>query len=319
MRRTFICILGMMCFVCLCEAQITTSHVAPKQTIEPIVPPFDSTRNFLFNDNVKSYIGQSLYVNGKSKLLRDSGYKNFRTEKEPSNKSDKWGEPAKSNPNNTKFEDLYGKCFVVRDVQPDSKQRDKWWFQLQNKDVPEEVVWFEYDGLYFPFITVSYFNYLKNTLVGKKYVLKYNVNENGVCETWVENKDFNTGESFVQKKEDRWECTEITIEDEFFSLVALIKNQRGNVAAVETGSLIPADGSHQCFEESIFNTLVNKYGAGNIDNVRQGKIRVGMPKALLLMSWGEPDKINRSSHGPDQWVYGYQYVYVQNGKITAWN
>lgn len=326
MKRALLCSLAILAFVNLSQAQITTSH-AKQKPVEATKVPFDSTKNWLGNENVTSYIGQLLYVNGKSEKLSEYGYSNFKNEKEPSKWDDRWGQPAKSSHYNTKYEDLYGKYFLVVDVQPDSKQKsdyfkeNAWWFKLQNRDNPDEVVWFEYDGkfeLEFPFITVSYFNFIKNSIVGDKYVFKYSIDE-GKFSTFLDSEDFYTGDTISQTKDDRWECIDITIEDKYFNLVAVLKNQRGNVSIMDVKYLLPADGTKHAFKESIYKALVNKYGAGNMDTVRQSKIKVGMPKALLLLSWGEPDDINRSSHGPDQWVYGYQYVYLQNGIITAWN
>ncbi len=49
-------------------------------------------------------------------------------------------------------------------------------------------------------------------------------------------------------------------------------------------------------------------------------VSVGMTAEEATKAWGEPDKINRSSHGQAQWVYGDQYIYVdENGCVTAWN
>jgi len=58
------------------------------------------------------------------------------------------------------------------------------------------------------------------------------------------------------------------------------------------------------------------------NDVKEEKIRLGMPEKMLIMAWGEPDDINESvgiwgTH--KQYVYGSgQYVYVENGFITSW-
>lgn len=58
--------------------------------------------------------------------------------------------------------------------------------------------------------------------------------------------------------------------------------------------------------------------------VVEKKIRVGMSKKALLCSWGHPSRINRSSYGPDQYVYegesayDTQYVYLRGNRVTAW-
>jgi len=57
--------------------------------------------------------------------------------------------------------------------------------------------------------------------------------------------------------------------------------------------------------------------------IRQSKIKLGMTRDMLLLSWGEPTEINKSvgSWGiHEQFVYRdcNSYVYVENGKITSW-
>ena len=69
--------------------------------------------------------------------------------------------------------------------------------------------------------------------------------------------------------------------------------------------------------EEDYNQLYSKYG-NIVDVALHKKVKVGMPLELLLISWGEPDKINKSSYG-DQYVYGRQYVYVEGKTVTAWN
>lgn len=53
--------------------------------------------------------------------------------------------------------------------------------------------------------------------------------------------------------------------------------------------------------------------------IEKEKIQVGMSKKALLCSWGTPQRINRSSYGPDQYVYFNQYVYLERNYIVAWN
>ena len=61
--------------------------------------------------------------------------------------------------------------------------------------------------------------------------------------------------------------------------------------------------------------------------VGKRRVMVGMSRCELLMSMGGASRINRSSHGPDQWVfesrglYSYSalYVYVRSNVVTAWN
>ncbi|MDD5108867.1 MAG: hypothetical protein PHC29_05095 [Candidatus Omnitrophica bacterium] len=57
------------------------------------------------------------------------------------------------------------------------------------------------------------------------------------------------------------------------------------------------------------------------DEVINKKIRIGMAKEEVLLSWGKPGDINRtvtqySTH--EQWVYSKQYLYFENGILTTW-
>lgn len=54
---------------------------------------------------------------------------------------------------------------------------------------------------------------------------------------------------------------------------------------------------------------------------RRGGVSVGMTAAQVTAScWGKPNKVNSTITGGgrrEQWVYGSQYVYVENGVVTA--
>ncbi len=87
-------------------------------------------------------------------------------------------------------------------------------------------------------------------------------------------------------------------------------------------SLTPAQINTLNKELADINTELKKRKAFNRREwnlIRNKKIQVGMSKNALLCSWGWPDKINRSSYGSDQYVYGNQYVYVRRNRVTAWN
>jgi hypothetical protein len=76
------------------------------------------------------------------------------------------------------------------------------------------------------------------------------------------------------------------------------------------------------FREARRNDLIKKYGQTNGEKVFQKQIWIGMTEAMLVDSWGSPEEINRTVTANltrKQYVYpGYQYVYVENGKVVAW-
>lgn len=66
--------------------------------------------------------------------------------------------------------------------------------------------------------------------------------------------------------------------------------------------------------------LTKKYGAGNADAILKGVVKLGMTRDMCIESWGEPEKRNttKGSYGVhEQWVYYSQYLYFENGILTA--
>lgn len=65
-----------------------------------------------------------------------------------------------------------------------------------------------------------------------------------------------------------------------------------------------------------------KYGQVNGEKIGKRIIWIGMTEEMLLDSWGQPEDINSTvtRYGSrKQYVYGSgQYVYVENGKVEAW-
>ncbi|WP_143331091.1 hypothetical protein [Burkholderia aenigmatica] len=55
----------------------------------------------------------------------------------------------------------------------------------------------------------------------------------------------------------------------------------------------------------------------DIQLIKDGSVKVGMSETALYMTLGYPDHTNRASYG-DQAVYAGAYVYIRNGKVTAW-
>ncbi len=54
------------------------------------------------------------------------------------------------------------------------------------------------------------------------------------------------------------------------------------------------------------------------------EVIIGMPEVMVRLSWGKPDKINKSSYGSDQWIYsqgGYssKYLYMKDGRLKGFN
>ena len=69
-----------------------------------------------------------------------------------------------------------------------------------------------------------------------------------------------------------------------------------------------------------FERLTPKYGKATAKMMVEGIVRIGWSKQMCIESWGEPEDINKTigSWGThEQWVYGYNYLYFENGVLTA--
>jgi len=55
--------------------------------------------------------------------------------------------------------------------------------------------------------------------------------------------------------------------------------------------------------------------------IKSGLVKLGMAKDMVIASIGTPDKINKTVNSigqHEQWVYKNQYIYFDNGSLTAW-
>lgn len=277
---------------------------------------FDSTKNYLGRYNVSTYKGQLLFVLPIKN--KEYGYDNFKdiVRKFAYLEITRYGNPAEKSEFNTKYEDLVGKYFYVDSVwKYDSDILNKYYFLLSEKNNPNNICYYEYNPDYnysFHFIVVSHFNYLKQKYVGKNYIISKSSTLN-----------IKTGKEIiipdVSKKV--WNTIDLSIiEDSYSNPVLIIKsgNDTSYIAVEHLESGLEKGNSRSVFEKSEWNKLVSTYGIKMMNNVLNGKINIGMPEKLLIMSWGKPDRINSSSYGDSQYVYDDEYVYIDNGKITSW-
>jgi hypothetical protein len=54
--------------------------------------------------------------------------------------------------------------------------------------------------------------------------------------------------------------------------------------------------------------------------IDQGEVSIGMTADQVRLSWGKPNKVNAtltSQNQREQWVYGKQYLYMQNGVLKS--
>lgn len=325
MKNLFVFILFAIASSATLYGQITITKTIPQATEISVPAPYDSTKNFLGNINVYSYKGQLLYINGLPEYEREIGYMDFYETKDASLITGK-AYKAMAGSVYSEYKELFGKYFYVRDVEIPTKSHmyNQWLFHLQNRDDPNDWCWYVYNEKYessFPFITISYYNWLKSK-IGSKIITSYKINDANEIELPLKKHDLYTGKQINFNPTDYWEIIDVTILDNNYELVFVLTNNNG----ITTTMNVRYNSSlNKIMLSDEYHNLVKKYGKSMVETVRQNKIQIGMPEELLIKSWGKPDRINKASYG-NQWVYNEDdeyydtiYVYIQNGKIIAWN
>ncbi|MDM1345731.1 hypothetical protein [Myroides marinus] len=305
----------------LSYGQITTTKIPQKVEITD-EKPYDGAINFLGKD-VHKYIGEELYLNGKSKSLQGFGYEGFLINYKKDDTFNKSNRYKCCDGSNSKYEELVGKYFTVLDVISHPKAtteeylyKNVSFLKLQERE-SKDIVYFKYNSEYehsFPFITVKYFNKVRNSEVGKKFVIR-GFNWSLPNPSMVDVKTGNPVSDFTAGSV--WECTDITIEERYFNLALILKNDRGEEILLSNKF---SKSNSFVFPLDIAKLYEEKFGKEIWLDILKGNMRLGMTKEMCEISWGKPKDINRTitkGNNSEQWVYKDNYLYFDNGVLTA--
>jgi len=313
MKKTIL-LLGLLIVTQITFGQISTTKVAEAKS--PKVEPYDSLKNFLSND-YRKYKGQELYLIPKAESLRKYGYEGFIKD---INKSayDKSNTYKCCDSYNSRYDELQGKYFTVVDVleDPKSSYSSNAYLKLKMKET-DEIVYFKYSTKFshsFPFLVVGYYEKQKEIFMGNEVLIRPFPKIEGANQK--KTVDINTGDEIVFDKGKYVKCLDITIDDKYYEPALLLENNKGqkflfalhtrylNISRILTKE--EAEDYRKRFGENYWQTILDE------------KVKVGFTEEMTKVSWGEPDEINRASYG-DQWVYGEQYLYFENGKLKSFN
>lgn len=261
---------------------------------------YDSLTNYLSREKISSYIGQYFYVKPKNERLRDGGYKDFYTHPEEERsfayKADKYG--------NTYYNNLAGKTFKVIDVVKGKGVLYNDFIKLSDGKDEFYYLYTNYEHS-FPFLVIGHIEKLK-----KEYARRWYYFTNAPDEYW---NDFRTGLPVPLISGSTWFCQDIILDNKYFwDLKCVLQNERGEVISNTVNRM-----KFNFILKDYGDVLSRRYGSMYTSAIK-GDILKGMPEELVIISRGEPKKINRSSHG-EQWVYSSNYIYFSNGKVTGWN
>lgn len=299
--------------------QIKTTKVASE--VKEVPKAYDSLSNFL-EDRVKLYIDQELYLNKVSESLREYGYSGFiKNFKKSTTLNRKNIYKCCDGTYNSKYSELAGRYFKVLNVieHPKAKETeavygDKYFLHLQDKETKEEC-YFEYDSRFehsFPFITVGYYEKQRIINQGRQFVVR--------GKNWISSTspmtDINTGKEVSLEPGDEWKCIDLTIEERFYTLSLILQNQEEESIVI---SIRNSNNQNFLFDLADAREYKQKFGDEKWTKILEGKVIIGFTEEMVKLAWGEPDEINRSSQGPDQWVYDNQYLYLENGILKSFN
>lgn len=308
--KKILLLLALFC-VCFGQAQIQKIVEPQKEVDIPVV--FDSTKNLIrpqkygvYDSSIQAFVGQKLYLKPLEEgYKRKDGYVTILTVDYDPNKP-----PYLYRYGN--YEKLAEKTFEVISVDTFLTIYKKYVFTLRMVEDESIVCKYIYDGesYSFPFITMSYYNYLCSRLLEQKYVISNSMFKGKTSEELKQESSTNF-----------WTAKNISINDDGVLFVIVTDGVGEHRILLDDFLGHSGEGkqSKVIFEELEWNKLVKLYGLGMMKTVLARKIKVGMPEKLVRYSWGMPERINRSSYGPDQWVYDSQYLYIRNGKVESWN
>lgn len=294
------------------HAQITITSSAEAKPRE--VAPYDSTRNYLGKDYAQ-YVGQEFYIIPLAESLRKYGFEGFLLECRKTSITDNSNVYACCSSFNSKYEALAGKYFKVLEV-IESAELGKPCLKLEIKD-SGQIVYFKYDSRFemnFPFLVVGYFEKQKSLYAGKEVLIRPFPVIEGLKQKRTRNIE--TGVDIAIDKTTYYKCIDLTIDEENFEPALLCVTASGEkfLWALRNKDV----GIPRLMTKEEAEAYRKKFGDENWKVILDEKVRVGMTEEMALLSWGQPEKINRSSTG-DQWVYKGQFLYFSAGKLTAFN
>ena len=329
MKYLFILLICAFSFDCF--AQITTTNIVPvAEQINNM--PYDSMANDL-GQNLYQYIGQELYLNQLPESFRRYGYSYFFVDYKKS--AYEKGNVYKSvDGYNSKYESIAGKYFKVIDIIKPENQKSifgsvEYFLKLEeksSKDIlfykysvnefkPIEVDWAANSGKgipSFPFIVSGFFEKQKRLSVGQVYVFSENTIKGSI--------DISNGKQIVNNIGGKWTCIDLTIDGKNFILSIIAKNENNETVLIPYSSVKGKWSYGRTYTIQQVEKYNQQFGAGKFQEILTGNISIGMTKEMCKLSWGEPKSVNETitaGKKSEQWVYEKNYLYFDNGILTA--
>jgi len=221
--------------------------------------------------------------------------------------------------NSIETKKIVGKYFIVLEVikNPKAAQDEifdnfQCYLKLQEKE-SKDTLYYIYTNITessFPFIIVGFFEKQKQLLIGKEFIIGNN--------ELLEKTDIETGKEITIKTGQKWKCSDVIVEDKYYDIKVVFENSLGEKCAVYFGRF--NSGFAPIFTLKEVGDYKKRFGQENFDLILQGKVKIGMTKDMCILSWGVPDRKNETitaGKKTEQWVYKNNYLYFNNGILTA--
>lgn len=295
-------------------AQISSIKTAEQKPKDPIA--YDSLSNFL-EVNYNRYLGQELYLIPKSETLRKYGYEGFL--KDPyQSPYDEENVAYCCDGRNSNHEKLQSSYFEVIETIKDPRSEFSGYAFLKLKfKGTEETTYFRYSKEYehsFPFLVVGYYTKQKQIYSNNEVLIRPFPKIEGLDTRKI--IDVETGDEIDLQLGEYVKCLDITIEEKYYETSFLLQRKNGQKFLFPLAAK-DYDISRILLKDQA-ESFRKKFGDENWKTVLEEKIKIGFTEEMTRLSWGDPIEINRSSTS-DQWVYDDQYLYFENGKLTAFN
>jgi hypothetical protein len=268
---------------------------------------YDSLNNFV-GKNPKQMIGQTLFLKPKPESLRKYGYDYFYKSLEAPRLTSTVNKFKCCEGYNSKYKLLQSKSFKVLSIVPDKKPySNDAYLELEMIETGEKT-YFKYSMVYdfnFPFIIMGHFDKLKELYVGEDVLIRTKV---------VINID--SGNEMDITPGEYHKVLDVTLDSKYFVLSLLLQNKNGERFMYDA-EYKDRDPSEIIFKEEA-EKYKTKYGQKNWIEILNKKVVTGWTEEMVILSWGKPKEINRSSYS-DQWVYSNQYLYFEDGILTSFN
>ena len=243
---------------------------------------------------------------------------------------------------NFSYDNVGGKTFKVIDFDLSKsrtiiKDYNELHFTLVDKTTNEIVIWKPklYEFRYpYNIMIVSHLDFLKNYYKNKKYYARRTMlNESEDSNSVYHKRIINllNGQNTKVEEKSLWKVVDVSLVNVYtssFKTPMIILSNFDNT--VELPVYFLKEGpSRTTTRPSIykdfmnsedFEILVKKFGKDNAEAILANKVKVGMTDEMCKLSWGEPDKINKSISKNDyteQWVYGNSYLYFSKGILRT--